>query len=53
MATEITYHNPDDGITLIVPVGTQRSARVLLPREVAMWLLVQLQIALGSPQEGN
>ena len=40
---------PEDAdIVLVVPVGTQRSARVALPLPAAKWLLAQLHEALGD-----
>ena len=38
----------DDDVVLVVPVGAQRSARVVLPPEAARWLLAQLHEAIGD-----
>lgn len=40
----------DDSITLIVPLGTRRSRRVVLTPAVARWLRDQLTAALGEPR---
>jgi hypothetical protein len=40
----------DDDITLIVPFGTRRTGRVVLPHPTAIWLHDQLIIALGKPE---
>jgi hypothetical protein len=45
----IEYPTTDD-IVLVVPVGTRRSARVVLPEPAARWLYAQLASALGRPQ---
>jgi hypothetical protein len=44
-----TKSTTSEPITLIVPFGTKRAGRVILPVETAIWLRDQLIIALGKP----
>ena len=39
----------DDDVVLVVPLGTRRAGRIILPPETARWLRDQLIIAIGRP----
>jgi hypothetical protein len=51
MAIPKTTPSDHDDIVLIVPFGTRRTGRIVLPPETAAWLRDQLLIALGRSQQ--